>query len=94
MMYFVAFKLQAPFEEYGDLERQLKAFGPWSNRLPTTWLIESALSARMLRDLIKPHLRPGDRLFVGQFSRNWSATAMGESFPEWMGRRKFEATGQ
>ncbi len=90
-MYFISFRLQAPWEEYGDLERALKAMGPWSNRLDPTWLLESRLSSRTIRDLLKPHLKPGDRLFVGQFSQNWAGTNMGDGFPDWLKRRSFQA---
>lgn len=86
-MYFVAMRLQGPREDYKNLENALKALGPWSNRLEGTWLVESRLSSRTVRDLLKPHLKPGDRLFVGQFTQNWAGTNMGDGFPDWMKRR-------
>lgn len=89
-MYFIALRLQKPWEEYENLENAIKALGPWSNRLETTWLVESRLSSRTIRDLLKPHIQPGDRLFVGQFARNWAGTGMGEGFPEWLKRRTFD----
>lgn len=89
MMYFISLRLQGPMSEYPDLERAMKALGPWSNRFDHNWFVESKLSARTLRDLLKPHLKAGDRLFVGQFTQNWSATNMGEGFPDWMQRREF-----
>ena len=91
-MYFVAFQLRAPRAEYDNLFNALQALGPWSNRLSDCWLGHSRYPARRIRDLLKVHLTPGDRLFVGQFSRNWSASNMGDGFPEWMGRRAFEPT--
>ncbi len=90
MMYFVSFKLQSEFSSYPDLQRALEALGPWSNRLGDTWLVESAFAANRVRDLLKPHLRAGDRLFVGQFTQNWAGTGMGTDFPDWLKRRKFE----
>jgi hypothetical protein len=89
-MYFIALTLQGKTSEYEPLYNALKALGPWSNRLPSTWLVESRLSARRIRDLLKPHLKSADRLFVGQFSRNWAGTGMGAGFPDWMTRRSFE----
>lgn len=90
-MYFVAFHLTGAEADYENLRNALKALGPWSNRLPNTWLVESKLSARRVRDLLKPHLKDGDRLFVGQFAgQNWAGTGMGAGFPEWLGRRSFD----
>ncbi len=88
-MYFISFRLQAPWEEYEDLDRAVKAIGPWSNRMEPTWLVESRLGSVTIRDLLKPHVRPGDRVFVGQFSQNWAGSNMGEGFPDWLKRRHF-----
>lgn len=88
-MYFISFRLKSALTEYPDLERAMKALGSWSNRFETNWFVESKLSARALRDLLKPHLKDGDRLFVGQFNQNWAANNMGDGFAEWMKRRDF-----
>jgi hypothetical protein len=91
-MYMIALGLSGKHEEYGALETAIKALGPWSNRMPETWIVETRISAKRIRDLLKVHLEPGDRLFVGQFTKNWAGTNMGPSFPEWMGRRTFDDT--
>lgn len=93
-MYFIALELQGPDENYEGLFNALKALGPWSNRLPHTWLIESKASSRQIRDLLKPMIKDTDRLFVGQFTGgNWAGTGMGTGFPEWLNRRSFEVAG-
>ena len=89
MMYFINLTLQAEESEYENLTDVIKTLGPWSNRLKGTWLVEARLSSRQIRDLLKGHMKPGDRIFVGQFERNWAGTNMGEGFPEWMERRNF-----
>ena len=93
-MYFIAVQLSGPDDQYESLWNAIKALGPWSNRFPTTWFVQSRASARRIRDQLKPHLKAGDRLFVGQFSRNWAGTGMGTQFPEWMGRRAFDLDEQ
>ena len=50
--------------------------------------LESRLGAGQIRTLLKAHLEPGDRVFVGQFTQNWAGFNMG--FPEWAQRRSFE----
>ena len=92
MMYFVALKLTKPSdsEAYEGLKLALKALGPWSDRLGDTWLVESRLGAGQIRTLLKAHLEPGDRVFVGQFTQNWAGFNMGKGFPEWAQRRNFD----
>ena len=88
-MYVVGLGLTGTPDEYEALYATLKALGPWSNRIPNAWLVESRLTARRIRDLIKPSLKPADRVFIGRFDSGWSATNMGDGFGEWMGRRSF-----
>lgn len=94
MMYFINLTLQAPEEQYPALLETIKAIGSWSNRLRGCWLVESRMSARQIRDILKAHLKSGDRIFVGQMTRNWAATNMGEGFPEWMERRAWDANSR
>jgi len=85
MVHLVCFHLSTenkPFEE------ALKAMGPWSNRVPGAWILETVLSPRQVRDRLAPHLKPEDRLFVARISRAWAARNLGPGFPEWMGRRR------
>jgi hypothetical protein len=89
MMYFVALQLEGKVDEasYASLKRQLETLGPWSNRFPDCWLVETNFSARRIRDLVKPHLKANDRVFVGEFNTNWAGFGMGPNFPDWMKRR-------
>lgn len=87
MMYFVAMQLGGELEERPSLKATLEQFGPWSNRLGTTWLIETTFSARRIRDRVKEHLLPGERVFVAEFNTNWAGSGMGQTFPDWMQRR-------
>ncbi|MGC6492861.1 MAG: hypothetical protein ACON5B_08465 [Myxococcota bacterium] len=93
MVYIVHFALQGPHEDYPQFFDALKALGPWSNRMGDTWILECRLSSIQIRDLLKAHIRPGDRIFVAEFIRNWAGTGMGAGFPEWMQRRGFRELG-
>jgi hypothetical protein len=84
MVHLVCFHLSA---ENAPFEEALKVMGSWSNRLPGAWVLETALSARQVRDRLGPHMKPEDRLFVARISRAWAARNLGKGFPEWMGRR-------
>ena len=90
MMYFVGGSFTGKPEDYEAFKATIKSLGAWSDRLPGTWLVQSTFSARRIRDLLKPTLQEKDRMFVGQMTKNWSATNMGEGFPDWIDRRDFE----
>jgi hypothetical protein len=99
-MYFISTRLSAdPNTEegqktYANFITAVTSLGPWSNRLDNTWLVESKLPAGRIRTLLKPHMQPGDRIFVGQFTTNWAGFNMGQNFPEWAKRREFGTPGQ
>jgi hypothetical protein len=90
LMYMIALVIQGQPVEYEALNNAIKALGPWSNRLGNAWMVHSKLSAKRIRDLLKPHIKVSDRLFVAQIGRNWAGTGMGQNFPDWINRRAFE----
>ena len=92
-MYFIATTTRSDSHDYAPLVETIKALGPWSNRLRDVWLVQSTLSARRIRDLLKPHIHEGDRLFVGEMTQNWAGRNMGREFPDWIGRRSFGQEG-
>ena len=88
MMYQITFVFRGlPEDPREEALAAMKSLGAWSDRLQPTFLLECDLSSAKVRDSIKPHLKPRDRVFVGELSRNWAATGMGEGFGEWMKRR-------
>jgi hypothetical protein len=92
MMFLILLELNGrPASEYPDLERAIKALGNWSNRVRGQWIVESRFAAGQIRDLLKPHVTPSDRIFVARVSRNWAGSNMGDGFQEWMNRRNFDA---
>ena len=93
MMFLILLELNGrPADQYGDLDRAVKALGNWSNRVRGQWIVESRFNASQVRDLLKPHIDNGkDRLFVARISKNWAGTGMGDGFQEWMNRRNFDA---
>ena len=91
MMFVIMLELNTRKEDqYPDLERAIKALGDWSNRVKGQWLVQSRFPASQIRDLLKPHIDAGDRLFVARLTGSWSATNMGPGFQEWMNRRNYE----
>jgi hypothetical protein len=95
LVYLIATRLgqdhrsEAGKTAYAHFVNAVTALGPWSDRLGEAWIVESKLSASRIRDLLKPHLKDTDRLFVSQITQNWASFAMGPQFPAWIRRRDF-----
>ncbi len=88
-MHVIALSLKGGDSQYESLFETMKALGPWSNRLGHTWLVQCRLNPRQVRDLLKPHLLSGDRVFVGTLTSNWAATGTSAGFADWLRRRDF-----
>lgn len=91
MMYFVSVSLSGTDDQYKNFVQTVQTLGNYSNRLKNTWLLECSLTAAQIRDVLRPHLLPGDRIFVGELIQNWAGANMGTEFPAWMSRRQFRA---
>ena len=89
MMMLVTFQF-ANGEENAAFTEELSALGNWSNRIGGAWLLETPLGPRKVRDMIGENLNPGVRLVVALITLKWAGRGMGEGFPTWMERRKFE----
>ncbi|MBN1336444.1 MAG: hypothetical protein JXB39_10830 [Deltaproteobacteria bacterium] len=85
MVHLVCFHLSAENQAF---EEAIKAMGPWSNRVPGSWIVETILTPRQVRDRLGKHLGAEDRLFVARISRVWASRNLGPGFPDWMERRK------
>ncbi len=92
MMYVILTELTTrPADQYAELEKAIKALGDWSQRVEGQWIVQSRYPATQIRDLLKQYIGANDKLFVARMAGSWAATNMGQGFPEWMGRRTFDA---
>ena len=66
----------------------IKMMGNCSSRFPNSWLLETNLTPRQVRDLLGQHLQENDRLLVTPIGDNWTGWNMGAGFADWMSRRK------
>lgn len=89
MIMLVTFQFADGAENPAFIE-ELKTLGNWSNRIEGAWVLESTLGPRKVRDMLSEKMKPGDRIFVARISQSWAGRGMGEAFPKWMERRKFE----
>ena len=97
MMYMITFRARNPEsgpEVVEKIDRSIKALGPKSaGFFENVWMVETNLHSSNIRDLLREHINPGDRLFVSQLAavQNWAGINMGDQFPDWLKDRNFEA---
>lgn len=64
MILLVTYNLTEPSGSYGDLFDVLKSQNSWWHYIPSTWLVDTDLSAEELYEQLKPHLKSGDHILV------------------------------
>ncbi len=60
----VGYDLNQPDQDYADLIEKLKSFGTWWHHLDSTWLIRAELTAKEMRDILKPLIGSSDEVLV------------------------------
>ncbi|MBW8762948.1 MAG: hypothetical protein JF592_10230 [Microbacterium sp.] len=51
-------------KSYDDLIEAIKGLGSWWHHLDSTWIVRSTLTAKEVRDHLRPHLDADDELLV------------------------------
>lgn len=51
-------------KNYQDLIEAIKGLGSWWHHLESTWIVRSPLTAKEVRDKLRPHLDEDDELLV------------------------------
>ncbi len=64
MIYAVNYDLRAPGRDYAGLYQAIKRCGDWWHYLGSTWLIDSALSANGVWEMLAPHVDANDYVLV------------------------------
>ena len=64
MIYAVNYDLRAPGRDYAGLYQAIKRCGDWWHYLGSTWLIDSALSADGVWEMLAPYVEANDYVLV------------------------------
>ena len=83
----VNYDLKQPGRNYADVEEYIKAHGAWAHPLESLWLIRTEKGVAQVRDEIKQHVHPQDRVLIvnvtgDAWATNWSGKAT-----EWIRRK-------
>ncbi len=63
--HLIGYDLDKPGQNYEALKSAIEELaGGWWHHLDSTWLVTSALTAKEVRDKLKPHLDANDKLLV------------------------------
>jgi hypothetical protein len=66
--YLIGYDLDKPEQDYSELINAIKEFDGWWHHLDSTWIIKTDDTAVQIRDYLKQHIGPSDKLLVAQLS--------------------------
>ena len=92
MVFLIAYDLHTPYDPPEDYQRVIayvKTTFNWCHVEESVWLVDCALNATEIRELVKPQLHTTDTLFVARLQGNWSSWALGDSRNNWLRNRSF-----
>ncbi len=72
-VYVVAYDLKKPGRDYDDLYDAIKKYA-YCHMQKSVWLVDTALSAAALRDILKKPLDSNDMIFVGELQKHWASS--------------------
>ncbi len=87
MVFLIAYDLRSPNDTPEDYERvigRIKTKFNWCHLEKSVWLVESALNATEIRELIQPFVHSMDALFVARLQGNWSSWSLGNERNTWL----------
>lgn len=89
MIYSINYDLNSPGQNYNDLHDAIKSCGAWWHVLGSTWLVDTNLTAKGIRDKLAPHTDKNDNLLIVGISRDYSGRLPQDAW-DWINSR----TGQ
>ncbi len=69
-------------DDYQDLFKAIKTIGQARHAQGSFWLVKTDKTSAAIRDLLKIHLKPGDKLMISTFSE-WASYQMNTT-AEWL----------
>jgi hypothetical protein len=80
----VNYDLKQPGRNYAAVEQYIKGHGTWAHPLESLWLIRTDKGVAQVRDELKRHVHPQDRVLVFDVTGDaWATNWVGEA-TEWM----------
>jgi hypothetical protein len=80
----VNYDLKQPGRNYAAVEEYIKAQGAWAHPLESLWLIRTAKGVVQVRDELKQHVHPQDRVLVFNVTGDAWASSWSNEVTEWM----------
>lgn len=81
----IGYDLNLPGQDYTDLIARIKTHGAWWHHLDSTWLVDTTMSAKQVRDDLKGLIDSDDELLVIDISGDdWSTFGINDSGNQWL----------
>lgn len=83
-IYVVTHELQAPDNNYYEFYQKLKAFGGYSKRFDSFWLIDSPHSTSEIRNDLAKLIKRSDKLLVIRVQKDWAGYNIDKGMVSWL----------
>ncbi len=83
--FLIGYDLNQPGTKYAGLIHNIESHFPtrW-HHLDSTWLVKSDLTAKEIRDLLKPYIDGNDKLLVVKLTGTGAWAGYSEKDPSWI----------
>ncbi len=84
--YLIGYDLNRPrgINDYPNLIAAIKSLGTWWHYLDSTWIVETSLNVRDIRDKLKIHIDGGDELLVIRVTSAWAGAGFAAKAYDWL----------
>lgn len=80
MVYLITYDLKKPKQNYSKLYDAIKSFGNWWHYLDSTWLVDTALNAEQIHQVLKQHvLDQNDYVLITRITPDTTASLPDEA---------------
>lgn len=83
-IYAVTYELHAPDNNYYEFYQELKAFGGYSKRFDSFWLIDTSHSTSDIRNNLTKLIKRSDKLLVIKVQKDWAGYNINKDMVGWL----------
>lgn len=83
-MYFVAYDLKDPGQNYDGLISKIKSYGRWCHLQYSVWIVQTEASADAIWDHLRKSLDGNDKLIIARLEGEAAWSGYGQAVSNWI----------
>ncbi len=82
--FIISYDLNKPGQDYSSLYEEIKTLGSWWHNLDSTWVVDSSLSAKQIRDRLWAKMDNNDAILVVKSAGEGAWNGFDDSASKWL----------